>query len=226
MAVIARVIRIFNRDNLLFRLTNPLIWAKIGHVESDIQYPIRREGGLMYFKSAWLARWAGHVSVLVLSIFFVSGVSAAQVAITGKIAGVVTDSSGAVVPNAMVTVTSSAQMAPRTTKTASDGAFLFDLLSPGDYQLTVTSGGFETYSQTGIVITPGFTASVSPKLQRLNDLRPNPAATDSFRPRSLVDRGADGGRHQQFVRRRREFQLSAVRHADPWQHPLRATVFL
>jgi hypothetical protein len=119
----------------------------------------------MHFKSTWLDRWAGPVLSLFLSVFFVCGIAAAQVAITGKITGVVTDSSGAVVPDATVTVTSSAQMAPRSAKSASDGAFLFDLLSPGDYQVTVTAGGFQTYNHTGIVITPGFTASVSPRLQ-------------------------------------------------------------
>ena len=89
----------------------------------------------------------------------------AQVAITGKITGVVTDSSGAAVPNATVTVKSTALMTPRTTSTGADGAYLFDLLAPGTYDVTVTVSGFRTANATGIVITAGFTATVNSKLQ-------------------------------------------------------------
>jgi hypothetical protein len=88
----------------------------------------------------------------------------AQIAITGKITGVVTDSSGAVVPNATVTVKGNALMAPRSINTAADGSYLFDLLPPGTYDLTVTAAGFHTFEQIGIVLTAGFTASVEPKL--------------------------------------------------------------
>jgi len=89
----------------------------------------------------------------------------AQVAITGKITGVVTDASGAAVPNATVTVKSSALMASRTTSTSGDGAYLFDLLPPGTYEVNVTAKGFRTVNETGIVLTAGFTATVNSKLQ-------------------------------------------------------------
>ena len=89
----------------------------------------------------------------------------AQVSTTGKIAGTVTDSSGAAVPNASVSVKSPALLAPRSTHTEADGSYLFDLLPPGTYELTITAPGFSTYSQTGIVLTAGFTATVNSKLQ-------------------------------------------------------------
>jgi hypothetical protein len=89
----------------------------------------------------------------------------AQVAITGKITGVITDASGAAVPDATVTVKSTALMTPRTTNTGADGAYLFDLLAPGTYDVTVTASGFRTVNATGIVITAGFTATVNSKLQ-------------------------------------------------------------
>src|SRR5690242_21963612 len=97
---------------------------------------------------------------LILFASSLSAVISAQVAITGKITGVVTDSSGAAVPNATVTVRSSALMTPRTTTTAADGGYLFDLLSPGTYEVTVTASGFQSVNETGIVITAGFTATV------------------------------------------------------------------
>lgn len=102
---------------------------------------------------------------LILLASSLSAVISAQVAITGKITGVVTDSSGAAVPNATVTVRSSALMTPRTTTTAADGGYLFDLLSPGTYEVTVTASGFQSVNETGIVITAGFTATINSKLQ-------------------------------------------------------------
>jgi hypothetical protein len=89
----------------------------------------------------------------------------AQVSTTGKITGAVTDSSGAAVPNANVSVKSTALLAPRSSRTEADGGYLFDLLPPGTYELTVTAPGFRTYSQTGIVLTAGFTATINSKLQ-------------------------------------------------------------
>jgi len=90
---------------------------------------------------------------------------AAQVSTTGKITGTVADSSGAAVPNASVSVKSTALLAPRSSHTEADGGYLFDLLPPGTYELTVTAPGFSTYSQTGIVLTAGFTATINSKLQ-------------------------------------------------------------
>jgi len=104
--------------------------------------------------------------VFVLGILMLLSASTfGQIATTGKIAGVVTDSSGAAVPDATVTVKSTALMAARTTKTGSDGAYLFDLLPLGSYELAVTSSGFKGFTETGIVLTAGFTATVNAKLQ-------------------------------------------------------------
>lgn len=93
------------------------------------------------------------------------GLLPAQVSTTGKITGVVTDPSGAAVATATVTVKSAALMSPRTTTTNSDGTYLFDLLPPGNYEITVSANGFRTVEETGIVITAGFTATVNSKLQ-------------------------------------------------------------
>src|SRR5438067_6104060 len=100
-----------------------------------------------------------------LMVGLMPSLALAQVATTGKIAGVVTDSSGAAVPSATVTVKSTALMAERTTTTGADGAYLFDLLPPGTYEVTVTSKGFKGFSETGVVLTAGFTATINAKLQ-------------------------------------------------------------
>ena len=53
----------------------------------------------------------------------------------------------------------------RTTGTGADGAYLFDLLPLGTYEVTVAAKGFKGFSETGIVLTAGFTATVNAKLQ-------------------------------------------------------------
>src|SRR5260370_38036234 len=90
-----------------------------------------------------------------------------QVSTTGKITGVVTDPSGADIPNAMVKVKSPALMSNRSVLTQADGSYLFDLLPSGTYEVTITTTakGFRELHETGVVITAGFTATVNAKLQ-------------------------------------------------------------
>ena len=71
---------------------------------------------------------------LFLALLFISNFVCAQVSTTGKITGTVIDDSGAAVTGATVEVKSTALMQSRSSQTASDGSFLFDLLPPGAYQ--------------------------------------------------------------------------------------------
>ena len=87
-----------------------------------------------------------------------------QVAITGAIRGVVTDSSGAVIPRVSIVADGPAIMHPRTLMTDVAGNYLFDALPPGTYKLTYTIAGFRPEARSNIVITAGFTATVSPSL--------------------------------------------------------------
>lgn len=167
----------------------------------------------------------------------------AQVAVTGKITGVVTDSSGSAVPNAMVTVKGSALMSPRSTSTGSEGAYLFDLLPPGTYEITVTANGFQTFDETGVEITAGFTATVNPKLQ-LGEVQQtvkvesepvvdvqNVQSSTTFdqnllqdipqRTRPLVHRRPGARRYDQHRGRRRKPELSAIYYAGAWQYARR-----
>jgi hypothetical protein len=102
-------------------------------------------------------------------LLFTLGISSSfmlsQVAITGQIRGVVTDSSGSMLPNVTISAKSTALMTPRRTTTSESGSYLFDSLPPGSYQLTYTVTGFKTEVQSNIAITPGFTATISPQLQ-------------------------------------------------------------
>ena len=109
-------------------------------------------------------KWKWGVVLGCAWLLIAGSIASGQVAITGKIQGVVTDSSGAVVPGASLTVTGPALMTPRTTVTGSDGGYLFTNLPPGTYDLEIKASGFNNVVQRGIVLTPGFTATIRPQL--------------------------------------------------------------
>lgn len=66
---------------------------------------------------------------------------------TGQITGTVLDPSGAVVPNAKVTLTGVATGVKRTSATNSAGIYLFPSLVPGDYTVTVEAQGFKSVAK-------------------------------------------------------------------------------
>ncbi len=77
----------------------------------------------------------------------------------GSIAGEVTDLSGAVVPNASVTV-SSASGSPREVRSDAQGNFLLKSLAPGAYSVVVQAPGFAIFRQSGINVAAGRRANV------------------------------------------------------------------
>ncbi|MGA2213567.1 MAG: carboxypeptidase-like regulatory domain-containing protein [Bryobacteraceae bacterium] len=76
----------------------------------------------------------------------------AQTAATGALQGTVTDASGAVIPNATVSLTSTATGQERTATTGADGTYRFPLLPPGNYDLKFTATGFKTAEAKGTVV--------------------------------------------------------------------------
>jgi len=74
---------------------------------------------------------------------------------TGSITGVVSDASGAVVSGAKVTLTNEGTGASLTTTTVSDGVYTFSPVRIGSYKLEVTSQGFQTTTQSGVVVNIG-----------------------------------------------------------------------
>jgi hypothetical protein len=76
----------------------------------------------------------------------------AQSAGTGALTGTVKDQTGAVVPNATVTLTSTDTNQARTATTGADGAYRFNLLPPGAYRVRFAATGFKTSEVGGIAI--------------------------------------------------------------------------
>jgi hypothetical protein len=77
----------------------------------------------------------------------------AQAGATGAILGTVTDTSGAIVANAKVTVTDTDTNVDFRTVTTSAGDFNAPSLNPGHFKVTVEATGFEKYVTSGIVLT-------------------------------------------------------------------------
>lgn len=93
--------------------------------------------------------WRIHLSV---SILLVAGAflvqSNAQNATSAGLAGVVTDPSRAVVPDAVVEIKDLAKGITESAKTDRAGTYHFFFLVPGRYELIVAHAGFRTQSQT------------------------------------------------------------------------------
>lgn len=66
----------------------------------------------------------------------------------GRIAGVVKDSSGALIPDSQVVLVNPATGVKQDATTGSDGVFTFAAVPVGSYQLDVTAEGFNPYRQT------------------------------------------------------------------------------
>ena len=86
-----------------------------------------------------------------------------QSTITGDITGIVTDPSGAAVPNATVTLKNTETGATQTRTTSAQGAYRFPLLNPGTYAVSAQAQGFSTQQQN-VAVTVGQASTVNMQL--------------------------------------------------------------
>lgn len=85
-----------------------------------------------------------------LLVLVLAGRPAAAQSTFGAITGLVTDSTGAVIPGATVVATNSATGVRAETVTSDTGNYLIPNLQVGTYELSVSLPGFQTWSRTGI----------------------------------------------------------------------------
>jgi hypothetical protein len=76
----------------------------------------------------------------------------AQSASTGALTGTVTDTTGAVLQNAKITVRTKGTGEKRTAVTDRDGLYRFSLLPPGDYELTTEAVGFGPFVMPEVLV--------------------------------------------------------------------------
>ena len=82
-----------------------------------------------------------------------------------SLTGVVSDNTGSTVPRAKVTLSNPDKGLTRTFPTGQDGVYVFTLVPPGTYTLTVEKSGFQTYVQSGIDLASGQVATQNVSLQ-------------------------------------------------------------
>ena len=102
----------------------------------------------------WGGRLVPAVVLFVLAALCAAAPSYAQVD-AGSILGTVTDSSGAAVSGASVTLTSEGTGAELTMTTGADGNYRFTPVRVGSYKLKVTLQGFQTSEQHGVTVNVG-----------------------------------------------------------------------
>src|SRR5436305_14637838 len=113
-----------------------------------------------FLRKQWLL-----VGVTLILSVLLTGICAAQIK-SGTILGSVTDPSGAVVPEANVTVINQETNVATTTVADKSGAFTVPYLQPGPYTVNVekTGSGFAKYSATNISVTTGQTVKITAAL--------------------------------------------------------------
>lgn len=90
--------------------------------------------------------------ILVLIGFLILPLGAFAQLDTGAITGVVTDTSGAIVPGATVTLTNTDTGFVNTTKSDAAGIYTFSPIRIGSYSITASAASFETTKQENVVV--------------------------------------------------------------------------
>jgi Carboxypeptidase regulatory-like domain len=97
-----------------------------------------------------------------LLVLMVSSLSIAQTTTSGELTGVVTDPSGAVLPDAEVGIRNTSKGTNQSLKTDRGGAYQFSFLAPARYTLTVAHAGFQTENRAvDVLLGPPVTVNVA-----------------------------------------------------------------
>jgi hypothetical protein len=90
---------------------------------------------------------------------------------SGTVRGTVTDSTGASVPGAQVTIRNDTKLVARTATSGADGGYLFQYVPPGTYELIVAAPGFGTLAYRNLVLHSG------DNLRQDSELKPSAVTT-------------------------------------------------
>ena len=86
--------------------------------------------------------------------------------LAATLSGTVTDASGAVIPNATVTIDQNGvNGASRTVQTDARGNYTVTNLAAGNYKVTVTANGFQTYAAQNVTLFVSQSRSVNATLK-------------------------------------------------------------
>ena len=100
------------------------------------------------------------------SLAILLGAPLAQAQTTGSITGIVSDASGAVLPGATITLSGERLIGgPQTQVSDTSGAYRFDRLAPGSYQVKFELQGFRNVDNPDVRISAAFVATINAKME-------------------------------------------------------------
>lgn len=120
-----------------------------------------RIAGVFVAKASPWKRLAMCAAVIAALVAFTPATRAQE---NATVTGTVTDSTGAVIPNATVNLTNTATGVTRTVTSNSVGAYRFPNVGIGTFNLDVTASGFAKFTKTGIVVNVASTLEEDAKL--------------------------------------------------------------
>jgi len=98
---------------------------------------------------------------LLTAVGLVAGIPVAAQSGRGTLSGLVTDTTGAIIPGASLKLTETGTGSRYDAVSSGQGLYTFPELQPGVYTLAVTFPKFESYTQTGITVSVGSTSTVN-----------------------------------------------------------------
>ncbi|HEX4164761.1 MAG TPA: TonB-dependent receptor [Bryobacteraceae bacterium] len=122
---------------------------------SDASFRQRALSGARHRLFLWMA--AG--------VFALASIQTGNAQTLSSIGGTVTDSSGAVIGNAKVTVKNDATQVSKTAETSSAGTYTVTDLIPGTYTVTVDDAGFQSSVHNGVGVDVGRASTVDAVMQ-------------------------------------------------------------
>jgi hypothetical protein len=99
-----------------------------------------------------------------LPLFFVLACVGAFAQANSEVTGIVTDQTGAVIPDAKIVLTDPDNGFTRETASGPTGLFVISGLNPSNYNLKASAKGFQAFVQNGIVVNVSGTFRVDVKL--------------------------------------------------------------
>src|SRR6266851_1124905 len=138
-----------------------------------------------------LLRWAGATLPLALSFAVILALIPSLLLVQpanadelyGRIRGIVSDSSGAILPGVQLKLSNVGTGASDESVSGSDGSFAFSNLKPGEYKLVATKASFKTFQVSSIRVEPNniYVQNVSMELGTISEtieVAANPAQVE------------------------------------------------
>lgn len=132
---------------------------------------------------------------------------------TARIAGTVTDTDGASIPNALVTLEQpSTRTSLLTTRSDADGAFTLSPVAPGTYRVRIHAPGFSEWKVEDVVVHPSETVTLTPIELGVESIN---SVVDAITIEDLAEQQITAEEHQRILGVLPNFYVSYVSHAAP-----------